>query len=146
MYRERENLMKKSALDVQIEASKKFSPYKLKDFLTRAEDGTVIVDRAKATQNDKDNERLFYVILNRDYLWNYRYSETATIYYVVEGDKVYGGVYEPEVGCHSKRLIAETSRGCLVYHYIYSASTLNENYRGNTERPTEGKIKPLERV
>ena len=126
MYRERENLMKKSALDVQIEASKKFSPYKLKNFLTRAEDGTVIVDRAKATQNDKDNERLFYVILNRDYLWNYRYSETATIYYVVEGDKVYGGVYEPEFGCHSKRLIAETSTGHLVYHYIYKHDTLNE--------------------
>ena len=118
--------MKKSALDVQLEASKKFNPRTLKDFLTRAEDGTVIVDRAKATQNDKDNERLFYVILNRDYLWNYRYSETATIYYVVEEGKVYGGVYEPEVGCHSKRLIAETSGGHLVHHYIYSALTIME--------------------
>jgi len=126
MYRERKNLMKKSALDVQIEASKKFSPYKLKDFLTRAEGGTVIVDRTRATQNDKDNERLFYVILNRDYLWNYRYSETATVYYVVEDGKVYGGVYEPEVGCYSKRLIAETSTGNLVHHYIYKHDTLNE--------------------
>ena len=125
MYRERENLMKKTALDVQIEASKKFSPYKLKDFLTRAEDGTVIVDRSRLLKN-KDDERLFYVILNRDYRWNYRYSETATIYYVVEGDKVYGGVYEPEVGCHSQRLIAETSTGHLVYHYIYKHDTLNE--------------------
>lgn len=94
--------------------------------MTRTEDGTVIVDRTRATQNDKDNERLFYVILNRDYLWNYRYSETATIYYVVEEGKVYGGVYEPEVGCHSKRLIAETSTGHLVYHYIYKYDTLNE--------------------
>ena len=117
--------MKKTALDVQIEASKKFSPYKLKDFLTRAEDGTVIVDRSRLLKN-KDDERLFYVILNRDYRWNYRYSETATIYYVVEGDKVYGGVYEPEVGCHSQRLIAETSTGHLVYHYIYKHDTLNE--------------------
>ena len=115
----------KTALDAQIEASKKFNPYTLKDFLTRVEDGTVIVDRSRLLKN-KDDERLFYVILNRDYLWNYRYSETATIYYVVEGDKVYGGVYEPEVGCHSKRLIAETSTGHLVYHYIYKHDTLNE--------------------
>lgn len=117
--------MKKTALDVQLEASKKFNPYTLKDFLTRAEDGTVIVDRSRLLQN-KDDERFFYVILNRDYRWNYRYSETATIYYVVEEDKVYGGVYEPGVGCHSKRLIAETSRGHLVHHYIYNAPTLME--------------------
>ena len=117
--------MKKTALDVQLEASKKFNPYTLKDFLTRADDGTVIVDRSRLLQN-KDDERFFYVILNRDYRWNYRYSETATIYYVVEEDKVYGGVYEPGVGCHSKRLIAETSRGHLVHHYIYSAPTLME--------------------
>lgn len=117
--------MKKTALDVQLEASKKFNPYTLKDFLTRTEDGTVIVDRSRLLQN-KDDERLFYVILNRDYRWNYRYSETATIYYVVEEGKVYGGVYEPGVGCHSKRLIAEASRGHLVHHYIYSVPTLME--------------------
>lgn len=117
--------MRKSALDVQFEASKKFNPYTLKDFLTRVEDGTVVVDRSRLLQN-KDDERLFYVILNRDYLWNYRYSETATIYYVVEDNKVYGGVYEPGVGCYSKRLIAETSTGLLVHHYIYSEPTLAE--------------------
>ena len=117
--------MKKSALDVQLEASKKFNPRKLKDFLTRAEDGTVIVDRSRLLKN-KDDERLFYVILNRDYRWNYRYSETATIYYVVEDGKVYGGVYELGIGCYSKRLIAETSTGHLVYHYIYKHDTLNE--------------------
>ena len=117
--------MKKSALDVQIEASKKFNPRILKDFLTRAEDGTVIVDRSRLLKN-KDDERLFYVILNRDYRWNYRYSETATVYYVVEDGKVYGGVYEPGVGCYSKRLIAEASTGNLVHHYIYSESTLME--------------------
>ena len=98
--------MKKSALDVQIEASKKLNPRILKDFLTRTEDGTVIVDRSRLLKN-KDDERLFYVILNRDYRWNYRYSETATVYYVVENGKVYGGVYEPGVGCHSKQLIAD---------------------------------------
>lgn len=117
--------MKKSALDVQIEASKKFNPHTLKDFLTRTEDGTVIVDRSRLLQNN-DDERLFYVILNRDYLWNYRYSETATIYFVVEDGKVYGGAYEPSVGCYSKRLIAEASSDHLVHHYIYSAPTLNE--------------------
>ena len=117
--------MKKSALDVQLEASKKFNPRKLKDFLTRAEDGTVIVDRSRLLKN-KDDERLFYVILNRDYRWNYRYSETATIYYVVEDGKVYGGVYELGIGCYSKRLIAETSTGRLVHHYVYSEPTLME--------------------
>ena len=117
--------MKKSALDTQLEASKKFNPRILKDFLIRAEDGTVIVDRSRLLKN-KDDERLFYVILNRDYRWTYRYSETATVYYVVEDGKVYGGVYEPGVGCHSKRLIAETSTGNLVHHYIYSELTLME--------------------
>ena len=117
--------MKRTALDVQIEASKKFNPRTLKDFLTRTEDGTVIVDRSRLLK-DKDDERLFYVILNRDYRWNYRYSETATIYYVVEDGKVYGGVYEPGVGRHSKRLVAENSTGHLVHHYIYSEPTLTE--------------------
>lgn len=117
--------MKKTALDVQLEASKKFNPYTLKDFLTRTEDGTVIVDRSRLLKT-KDDERLFYVILNRDYLWNYRYSETATVYYVVENGKVYGGVHEPDVGNYSKRLIAETSSGRLVHHYIYSAPALTE--------------------
>ena len=117
--------MKRSAFDVQIEASKKFNPYTLKDFLTRLEDGTVVVDRSRLLKN-KDDERLFYVILNRDYLWNYRHSTTATIYYVVENGKVYGGVYEPGVGRYSKRLIAETSTGHLVRHYIYSALILTE--------------------
>lgn len=115
--------MKKTTFDVQLEASKKFNPYTLKDFLTRADDGTVIVDRSRVIQN-KDDEILFYVILNRDYRLNYRYSETATIYYVVENGKIYGGVYEPGVGCYSKRLIAETSTGNLVHHYIYSEPTL----------------------
>jgi hypothetical protein len=117
--------MKKSALDVHIKASEKFNPYVLKDYLTRTEEGVVIVDRSRLLKT-KDDERLFYVILNRDYLWNYRYSETATIYFAVEDAKVYGGVYEPGVGCHSKRLIAEISSGHLVHHYIYSAPTLAE--------------------
>lgn len=125
MYRERENLMKKSALMVQCEASNKYNPYILSHYLTRETDGTVIVDRTHLLQS-KNDERLFYVILNRDYRWNYRYSETATVYYVVEKGKVYGGVYEPGVGCHSKRLIAETSTGHLVHHYIYREPTLNE--------------------
>ncbi len=127
MYRERENLMKKSALDVQIEASKKFSPYKLKDFLTRTEDGTVIVDRTKATQNDKDNERLFLVVLNCKYLWNWRDCENVTIYFETDGEKVIGGVYNTRTKeCERRRVIATESEGKLVYHYIYKRDTLNE--------------------
>ena len=127
MYRERENLMKKSALEVQIEASKKFSPYKLKDFLTRTEDGTVIVDRTKATQNDKDNERLFLVVLNCKYLWNWRDCENVTIYFETDGEKVIGGVYNTRTKERERRrVIATESEGKLVYHYIYKHDTLNE--------------------
>ena len=127
MYRERENLMKKSALEVQIEASKKFSPYKLKDFLTRTEDGTVIVDRTKATQNDKDNERLFLVVLNCKYLWSWRDCENVTIYFETDGEKVIGGVYNTRTKERERRrVIATESEGKLVYHYIYKRDTLNE--------------------
>ena len=119
--------MKKSALDVQIEASKKFSPYKLKDFLTRTEDGTVIVDRTKATQNDKDNERLFLVVLNCKYLWNWRDCENVTIYFETDGEKVIGGVYNTRTKERERRrVIATESEGKLVYHYIYKRDTLNE--------------------
>lgn len=115
--------MKKTALYVQHEASKMYNPYILKGFLTRAEDGTVIVDRSRLVKN-KDDERLFYVVLNKDYRWDYRYPETTTIYFTVEDGKVYGGTYEASVGCRSKRLIAETSTGHLVHHYIYSVPTM----------------------
>ena len=127
MYRERGNLMKKTALEVQIEASKKFSPYKLKDFLIRTEDGTIIVDRPKTTQNDKDNERLFLVVLNCRYSWGWRDCENVTIYFETDGEKVIGGVYNTRTKeRETKRVIATESVGKLVYHYIYKRDTLNE--------------------
>ena len=119
--------MKKTALEVQIEASKKFSPYKLKDFLIRTEDGTIIVDRPKTTQNDKDNERLFLVVLNCRYSWGWRDCENVTIYFETDGEKVIGGVYNTRTKeRETKRVIATESVGKLVYHYIYKRDTLNE--------------------
>ena len=119
--------MKKTALGVQIEASKKFSPYKLKDFLTRTEDSTVIVDRTRATQNDKDNERLFLVVLNCKYLWQYRDFENVTIYYDIDGEKVVGGVYNTRTKeRETRRVIVTEDMGNLVYHYTYKRDTLNE--------------------
>lgn len=119
--------MKKTALEVQIEASNKFSPYKLKDFLTRAEDGTAIVDRTRATQNDKDNERLFFVVSNCKYRWGYRDFEHVTIYFDTDGEKVVGGVYNTRTKeRETRRVIATESTGELVYHYIYKRDILNE--------------------
>lgn len=115
--------MKKTALYVQAEASKKFNPYTLKDFLIRTAAGTVIVDRS-ALLKSKDDERMFYVILNKDYRWDYRCPDTTTIYFEVIDGKVYGGTYDDEMGCHSIRLIAESSTEHLVHHYVYSEPNL----------------------
>ena len=95
--------------------------------MTRTEDGTVIVDRTKATQNDKDNERLFLVVLNCKYLWNWRDCENVTIYFETDGEKVIGGVYNTRTKERERRrVIATESEGKLVYHYIYKRDTLNE--------------------
>lgn len=116
--------MKKTALYVQNEASKKYNPYVLKDFLTRTKEGIAIVDRSSVVKSN-DDERLFYVILNRDYLWDYRYPETTTIYFEINDGKVYGGVYEYNIGCRSKRIIAEEATTYhLVHHYVYNAHIL----------------------
>jgi hypothetical protein len=120
--------MKKTALYVQNEASKKYNPYTLKDFLTRASDGSVIVDRSRLLKN-KDDERLFYVVLNKDYGWDYRYPETTTIYFKEIDGKVYGGVYEPSIGYRSNRIIAAERNLAKEYDYnlySYEADALAE--------------------
>ncbi len=111
----------KNALYVQGEASKKYNPYFLKDFLIKAKDGTVIVDRARLLKT-KDDERLFYVILNKDYKWDYSCSEFVTIYFEVVGRAVYGGVYNSDTGRQNKQIIAVEQgmikdRGYNIYSY-----------------------------
>ena len=96
--------MKKTAIYEQVEASKLFNPYSLKDFLTRTEEGDVIVDRNRLLKT-QDDLRLFYIILNKDYRWDYRYPETSTIFFRIENGQITGGVYEMSIGSRSQRVI-----------------------------------------
>lgn len=121
--------MKKTALYVQAEASKRYSPYTLKDFLIRLEDGNVVVDRNSLIKSHEDLV-FFYVILSKDYGWDYRYPETSTIYFEEVEGKVYGGVYELSLGRRSRRLIVTGSNNSPIGYdlvpYTYNAGTLLE--------------------
>lgn len=126
--------MKKSALYVQNEASKKFNPYVLKDHLLRLEDGTTIVDRGSVV-NNPDDARLFYVILNKDYGWDYSDPGDATIYYEVHDGKIYGGVYKTGVGRLTRRVIAVERSEAVNYMYTvysYQLSVIAEIIRNIT--------------
>lgn len=110
----------KTAIHAQNTASRRFNPYKLKDYLIRIEGGDVVVDRARLLQS-KDDERLFYVILNKDYKWDYRCPETTTIYFEEKDGKVFGGVYEASAGRRSNQIIAVTRDIAKEYDYnLYS--------------------------
>ena len=108
--------MRRNALHVQNEASNKYNPYTLKSFLTRTEDGTVIVDRSRLIKSE-DDERLFYVVLNRDYKWGYSNPKTTTIYFRESGGRIYGGTYEDKTGCSSERIIAVAMSLAKEYDY-----------------------------
>lgn len=142
MYRERENLMKKSALMVQCEASNKYNPYTLSRYLTRETDGAVIVDRTKATQN-KDDERLFLVVLNREYLWRYRDFEHVTMYFEIYGKTVVGGIYNTRTKKRETQCVIATEIGeGKAYDWIcysYNADTLNEIIRAIQNAPQRAK-------
>ena len=126
MYRERGIFMKKSALMVQCEASNKYNPYTLSRYLTRDTDGTIYVDRTRAVQN-KDDERLFFVVLNCKYLWGYRDFEHVTMYFETDGKTVVGGVYNTRTKERETRcVIATEMQGKLCDHYTYNDDTLNE--------------------
>ena len=70
--------MKNTAITEQIEASKRFNPYSLKDFLARTEGGEVIVDRTRLLKT-QDDVRLFYIILNKDYRQALKYFRDNNI-------------------------------------------------------------------
>ena len=118
--------MKTNALYVQNEASKKFNPYVLKDFLMRTEDGTVIVDRSRLLKNNED-KRFFFVVLNKDYKWNYRHPDTATVYYEIQDGRIYGGIFEPNLGCLTRQIIAVKpgERIVDIEEYCYNAYFYN---------------------
>lgn len=97
--------MKKSAINEQTEASKCFNPYTLKDFLIRTKEGFVVVDRNRLL-NDKNELRLFYIILNKDYHWDYQFPDTSTIFFRIEDGRIEGGVYEMNIGPRSQKVIA----------------------------------------
>ncbi len=118
--------MKQTALMVQNESRKRYSPHILAQYLTIETDGTVVVDRTKVIQDTKD-ERLFGVVLNCDYRWGYRDFEHVTMYLETDGATVIGGVYNTRTKeCETRRVIATESEGKLVYHYIYKHDTLSE--------------------
>ena len=72
--------------------------------MTRTKEGDVIVDRNRLLKT-QDDLRLFYIILNKDYRWDYRYPETSTIFFRIENGQIIGGVYEMSIGSRSQRVI-----------------------------------------
>lgn len=108
--------MRKNAIYEQVEASKRFNPYELKDYLTLTKDGLVVVDRKRLLKKPNDI-RLFYIILNKDYKWDYRYADTSTIYFKIENGQVVGGVYEDVYGIRTSQIIAVPRAQAKHYDY-----------------------------
>ena len=108
--------MKKTAIYEQVEASKHFNPFTLKDFLIRTEEGDVIVDRSRLLKT-QDDLRLFYIILNKDYRWDYRFPDTSTIFFRIENGQITGGVYEMSIGSRSQRVIVVPRDQAKAFDY-----------------------------
>lgn len=120
--------MKKNAIYEQVEASKRFNPYTLKNYLILTDENLVIVDR-KSLLKEPNDIRLFYIILNKDYKWGYRYADTTTIYFKIEDGQVIGGVYEDTYGIRTKQVIAVPRNRAKRYDYnvyAYDPDVLKE--------------------
>ena len=102
--------MNKSALTVQCKASNRYNPYVLSRYLSKETDGTIIVNRASAVQTE-DDERLFLVVLNYDYLWGYKNPEHVTVYFETDGETVIGGVYNMHTQERQSRRVIVTEMG-----------------------------------
>ena len=113
------------ALESQIEASARFNPLALTEFLERR-DGVVCVDRTKILHND-DDERLFIIILARDYRSGYRDINVTTVYFDVDGNNIIGGIYDTVAGRKvNRRVIASPSFDPMNrYRYVYNEDTIN---------------------
>lgn len=108
--------MKTTAIYEQIEASKHFNPFTLKDFLIRTKEGDVIVDRSRLLKT-QDDFRLFYIILNKDYRWDYRFPDTSTIFFRTENGQIIGGVYDTSIGSRSQRVIVVPREQAKAFDY-----------------------------
>lgn len=107
------------ALESQIEASSRFNPRKLTEFL-ELRDGTVCVDRAKILHSEED-ERLFIITLTCDYRSGYKNLDNTTVYFEVAGDNIIGGAYDM-AACRkiNRRVIASPSFDPMNrYRYVY---------------------------
>ncbi len=112
--------------DVHIEASQKLNPYHLCHYLKRTEGGDIIVDRSRLIRN-KNDERLFYVILTSDYFWNYHNPEGTTIYYEVRNGRLMSGLYDTNLGGkYTRKIIASSETDGITRQYKYSKDAMEE--------------------
>ena len=102
-----------------FEARKKFSPWHLCKHLCRWSDGTVYVSKKEIISN-KDDARLFFIVLHHDYKWRFDDFENSTMYFDVVGDVVKGGVYNTLT--HEKKTqctVISCEPNEIVHHYNY---------------------------
>lgn len=78
--------------DVRLEASKRFNPRSLCNFLIRRPNGVVCVDKDRCAPTDADKQ-LFAVIMHFDYRWRYQDFELCTIFLEENSGVIYGGIY-----------------------------------------------------
>lgn len=90
-----------------IRANIEFSPVSMMKYLTRATDGTVYVDRSKMIHT-KEQEPLFYYMLNGDYIAGWKDVENLTPYFEIDGDTIIAGGYNIITGekTSKRRLIS----------------------------------------
>lgn len=98
-----------------------FSPDKMMKYLVRDTNGTVYVDRSKMIHN-KEQEPLFFYILNRDYIAGWKDIEHLTPYFEIDGDTIIAGGYNTATGEKtSKRRLISTS---IATPYTYFESDI----------------------
>ena len=86
-----------------------FSPDKMMKHLVRDTHGTVYVDRSKMIHS-KEQEPLFFYILNRDYIAGWKDIVHLTPYFEIDGDTITAGGYNIVTGKKtSKRRLISTS-------------------------------------
>lgn len=59
--------------------------------------------------------------LNKDYRWDYRFPDTSTVFFRIEGEKIIGGVYEMNSGVRSQRIIAVPRDHAGDFNYTVGA-------------------------
>ena len=92
-----------------IRACIEFSPDKMMKYLVRDTNGTVYVDRSKMIHN-KEQEPLFFYILNYDYVAGWKDIEHLTPYFEIDGDTIIAGGYNIITGekTSKRRLMSQS--------------------------------------